>query len=217
MFTGEWHPPSVSATGVNLFVQTRQPGQQAVDDFESAPSWSSSSIGGSVVQTGLPTNPSEGRLRHDPAASGIDPKSPHDSKGQRLRWVGVGRLEWSIPAGQRDVSSFAAIAVRIGQTADSASNPVNQVQNLRVALRDGAGNERAVRVGAFTVLPYPDVRLDNSTTKSALCTVRVPLTSYTIVCAGQPMVDLTDVVSVALTFGETPGGEIDIDELEFTT
>jgi hypothetical protein len=217
MFTGEWQPPSVSTTGVNLFVQTRQPGQQAVDDFETVPSWSSSSIGGSVVQTGLPANPSEGRLRHDPAAPGIDPKSPHDSKGQRLRWAGMGRLEWSIPAGQRDVSSFAAIAVRAGQTADSASNPVNQAQNLRVALRDGTGNERAVRVGAFTVLPYPDVRLDNSVTKSALRTVRIPLTSYTIVCAGQPMVDLTDVVGVALTFGETPTGEIDIDELEFTT
>jgi hypothetical protein len=217
MFTGEWQPPSVAATGAKLSVQTRTPGQRVVDDFESAPSWSSSSIGGSVTQTGLPANPSEGRLHHDPTAAGVDPKSPDDSKGQRLAWASGGRLEWAIPAGQRDVSSFGAVSVRIGQTADSASNPANQVQNLRVALRDGGGYERAVRVGAFTVLPYPDVRLDNSVTKSALSTVRIPLTSYTIVCAGQPQVDLTNVVSLSLTFAETPTGEIDIDEIEFTS
>lgn len=217
MFSGEWQPPSVSATGAKLFVQTRAPGQRVVDDFESAPSWSSSSIGGTVTQAGLPANPSEGRLHDDPAASGVDSKSPHDSKGQRLPWAGAGRLEWTIPAGQRDVSAFEAVSVRIGQVADSASNPLNQPQNLRVELRDGGGNERAVRVGAFTVLPYPDVRPDNSVTKSALSTVRIPLTSYTIVCAGQPQVDLTNVVSLALTFAETPTGEIDIDEIEFTS
>jgi hypothetical protein len=216
MFTGEWQPPSVSATGAKLFVQTRKPAQQVVDDFESAPSWSSSSIGGAVTQSGLPANPSEGRLHHDPAAPGLDPKSPQDSKGQRVRWSGAGRLEWAIPAGQRDVSALAAVSVRIGQVADSASNPANQGQTVRVALRDGGGNERAVRVRAFTELPYPDVRLDNSVTKSALSTVRIPLSSYTIVCAGQPRVDLTDVVSLALTFGDTPTGEVDIDEIEFT-
>lgn len=216
MFMGEWQPPSVSAAGTKLFVQTRQPGQRVVDDFESAPPWSSSSIGGSVTQTGLPANPSEGRLHHDPATPGIDPKSPDDSNGQRLRWSGGGRLEWAIPPGQRDVSSFSAVAVRIGQTADSANNPLNQPQNLRVALKDGTGNERAVRVGAFAVLPYPDVRLDNSVTKSALSTVRIPLDSYTIVCAGQPKVDLTNVVALALTFAETATGEVNVEDLEFT-
>jgi hypothetical protein len=217
MFTGEWRPPSVAATGAKLFVQTRAPAQPVVDDFESAPSWSSSSSGGAVTQAGLPANPSEGRLHHDPAAPGLDPKSPHDSKGQRLSWSAPGRLEWAIPAGQADVSALGAVSVRVGQVADSASNPANLPQNLRVALRDGAGNERAVRVSAFTELPYPDVRLDNSVTKSALSTVRIPLSSYTIVCAGQPQVDLTNVVSLALTFGDTPTGEIDIDDIEFTS
>ena len=216
MFTCEWQPPSVAATGAKLYGQTSRPAQPMVDDFESAPSWSSSSIGGSVSQTGLPANPSEGRLRHDPAAPGLDPKSPHDSKGQRLTWSGAGRLELSIPAGQRDVSGLVAVSARVGQVADSASNPANQPQNLRLALRDGAGNERAVRMAAFTELPYPDVRPSASYTKSALSTVRIPLTSYTIVCAGLPQVDLTDVVVLALTFGDTATGDIDIDELEFT-
>lgn len=218
MFTGEWQPPSVSATGVKLYVQTRSPGQRVVDDFETAPAWSSSSIGGGVTQTGLPANPSEGKLHDVPAASGLDPKSPHDSKGQRLAWNSAGdRLDWAIPAGQRNVSGYAAVSFRIGQTADSASNPANQPQNLRVALRDGTGNERAVRVGAFSEVPYPDVRVDNAYTKSALATVRIPLASYTIVCAGQVKVDLTDVVNLALAFSETPSGEVEIDEIEFTS
>jgi hypothetical protein len=171
-----------------------------------------------VTQTGLPANPSEGKLHDVPAASGLDPKSPHDSKGQRLAWNSAAdRLEWAIPAGQRDVSGYAAVSLRIGQTADSVSNPANQPQNLRVALRDGMGNERAVRVGAFSEVPYPDVRVDNAYTKSALATVRIPLASYTIVCAGQVKVDLTDVVSLALAFSETPSGEVEIDEIEFTS
>ena len=218
MFTGEWQPPSVSATGVKLYTQTRVPGQRVVDDFETAPAWSSSSIGGAVTQAGLPAVPAEGRLHDHPAATGLDPKSPHESKGQRLAWDSGGdRLEWAIPAGQRNVSGFAAVGLRIGQRADSPSNPANQPQNLRVALRDGAGNERAVRVGAFSEVPYPDVRADNTLTKSALLTVRIPLTSYTIVCAGQVQVDLTDVVSLALMFSEVPTGEVEIDELEFTS
>lgn len=218
MFNGEWQPPLVSATGVKLFVQTRLPGGRVVDDFQSAPAWSSSSIGGSVIQSGLPANPSEGKLFHLATSPGLDPKSPHDTKGQRLAWNSAGdRLEWSIPAGQRDVTGFAAVSLRIGQTVDSVSNATNQSQNLRVVLRDGASNERAVRVGAFSDVPYPDVRSSNDYTKSALLTVRIPLASYTIVCAGQPQVDLTDVVSLALLFSETPTGEVEVDEIEFTS
>lgn len=218
MFTGEWQPPSVSATGAKLYVQTRVPGQRVVDDFESAPAWSASSIGGGVAQTGLAANPTEGKLHDTSGSAGLDPKSPHDSKGERLAWNSLGdRLEWSIPAGQENVSGYTAISLRIGQTVDSASNPANQAQNLRVVLRDGVGNERAVRVGAFSEVPYPDVRADNTYTKSALRTVRIPLVSYTIVCAGQPKVDLTNVVALALLFSDTPSGEVEIDEIEFTS
>lgn len=218
MFTGEWQPPSVAATGAKLYIQNRQPGQRVIDDFQSAPAWSSSSIGGAASETGLPATPSEGKLHDHPGAVGIDPRSPHDSNGQRLRWdAGGDRIEWTIPAGQRDVSAFAAVSIRIGQTAESPSNPLNLAQNLRLSLKDGANNERAIRVGAFHELPYPDVRPEPTFTKSALLSVRIPLASYMIVCAGQPKVDLTDVVSLALVFSETPAGEIDIDEIEFTS
>ena len=46
--------------------------------------------------------------------------------------------------------------------------------------------------------------------------MRIPLSAYTIVCAGQVKVDLTNVTSLSLQFSETAAGEIDIDEMEFS-
>jgi hypothetical protein len=112
---------------------------------------------------------------------------------------------------------FEALSFRVSQVVNSAENPVNQSQNLRVVLRDGAGNERAVRVSVFSTIPYPDPRGSASLTKSALNTVRIPLKSYSIVCAGQPKVNLTDVISLSLRFSEKVTGEIDIDNIEFTS
>lgn len=216
MFTGDWMPPSVSATGATLQVQFRRPGQSVLDDFQANAVWTTSSSGGTVGATGLPVTPSEGRLRDHPSASGIDPLSPHDSNGMRVRWDSAGdRVDWAVPAAMSDVSGFSALSIRIGQVAGSAINPVDVAQNLRIALKDGANNERAIRVGAFTQLPYPDVRPNNAFTKSALLSVRIPLSAYTIVCAGQVQVDLTDVSSLGLLFSETSAGEIGIDELEF--
>ncbi len=217
MFNGEWQPPSVAATGTKLYTQDRVPGQRVVDDFQSAPAWTASSIGGAVSETGLPVAPNEGKLHNHASAPGIDARSPHDSRGLRLRWdAGGDRIEWAVPPGQRDVSGFAAISLSIGQTAESASNPTNLAQNLRLLLRDGANNERAIRIGAFHELPFPDVRAQPTFTKSAQLTVRIPLVSYTIVCAGQAKVDLADVTSVALVFSETPSGEVNVDQIEFT-
>jgi hypothetical protein len=49
-----------------------------------------------------------------------------------------------------------------------------------------------------------------------MTTIRIPLTSYTIVCAGQQQVKLTDIVSLSFSFTEKAKGEIDIDDIEFT-
>lgn len=218
VLTGEWRPPSVDAAGVELYTQFRRPGGKTVDDFQSAPAWSAGSLGGTVTHGGtLPADPQEGKLYDVSGSPGLDPFSPHDTKGMRLRWDNVGdQLVFSVPAAHKDVSAFTHLSFRIAQKAESASNPVNQPQDLRVVLRDGAGNERAVRVSPFGRVPYPDPRSMVSLRKSALATVRIPLTSYTIVCAGQPKVDLADVVTLAFRFSERPQGEVEIDEIEFT-
>jgi hypothetical protein len=216
MFTGEWQPASL-APAVDLYVQYQDTTFTAVDDFQSGAGWGTSSIGGTLTQTGLPANPNEGKMHDHPSAPGIDPRSPHDTKGLTLRWDGFGdELVFTVPAVHKNVTGFEALSVRISQKDGSPHNPANQLQNLRVALRDTAGHERGVRIGSFGLVPFPDQRATASLRKSALTTIRIPLSSYTIVAAGADQIDLTEIAQVKLRFTETPAGEIDVDDVEFT-
>jgi hypothetical protein len=217
MFTGEWTPPSVSATGAECYSQYRESGGKTIDDFEGMVSnWQLSTVGGSLAHAGtLPIDPEEGRLVHAASVPGLDVHSPHDTKGLKLRWDNNGdRLTFSIPAVHQDFSPFTTLSLRLTQMEASPSNPANQVQDLRVRLTDTANNQRAIRVSAFGVLPYPDQRASADLRKSALTTVRIPLSAYRIVCAGQPQVDLEHVVELELVFNIKPIGEIEVDEIE---
>lgn len=222
MFQGEWKARAVELSGVNLFVQYQDTNRRDVDAFDGAHSpvsWQTSTIGGTVSHAAtLPADPQENELHS------IDDHAPHDTGGLRLRWDNSGDLlEFAIPMGQRDVRAFRALSFRASQVFGSVHNPANQDQNFRVLLKDGSGNQRAVRVSPFGRIPTPDPRtyppydLTHPTLeKSALATIRIPLRSYNIVCAGQPKVDLADVISVAFQFSEKSTGEINIDNLEFT-
>lgn len=214
MFTGEWKPPAVAASGAVMAFQFRSPTRRAVDEFEGphAPNdWQISTLGGAATQSGLPANPVETQLYPQ------DAQSPHDTGGLRLAWDGLGdQLVVDIPAGQRDVTAFSHLQVRLGKVVNSASNPAGP-QNLRVGLRDGAGNERLIRASAFGGVPEIAVANEVGNTKSSLSTLRVPLTAYTVVCAGAVQVDLTNVTQVKLVFSELAAGELAVDELEFTS
>lgn len=219
MFTGEWKPASVAQTSAILYTQYQDPSQKAVDNFEGVvPNWQASTIGGTVAHNAtLPADPAEGKMNDHPQAPGLDPKSPHDTKGLRLRWNNLGdRLVFQIPAAHKDVSAFSVLSFRIAQRVDSPHNTLNQSQNLRVALKDAANNERQVRVGAFAEIPFPDYRVSHAYSKSAMNTIRIPLKAYTIVCAGQVQVDLKNVLSLSFVFSEKPTGEVEIDEVAFS-
>jgi hypothetical protein len=216
LFTGEWKPPSVAVTGAEFYFQSRIPGSTVVDDFEGAmPAWDSSTINGMVSHDTLVGDPGEGRLVDHPGAAGLDPQSPHDTQGMRLHWDSAGdRLSWEIPGGL-DVSGRTVLSLRVTQV-EGGDNAANQPQDMRVALKDNLGNERAIRASAFGAIPFPDQRSNAALRKSALSTIRIPLASYRIVCAGQVQVDLTNVVEMALIFTPQPTGEIEVDEIEFT-
>jgi Carbohydrate binding domain (family 11) len=208
----------VAATGAALYVQYQEPTQKTVDNFEGVvPDWQVSTIGGDVTHNAtLPADPLEGKMHDHVDAPGLDPKSPHDTKGLRLRWDNSSdRLLYEIPPSEKNVSGFATLSFRITQVVGSPHNAANQGQNLRVALKDSAGNERAVRVSAFAEIPYPDPH-PWGFTKSAMTTIRIPLKSYTIVCAGQPQVDLKKVASLSFAFSEKVTGEVEIDEVAFS-
>lgn len=216
LFRGEWVPAAVQAADANLriYPQYEDTTVRTVDNFEgphSPTSWTTSTLGGAVTQTGLPTNPQEDNLRT------LDTHSPHQTAGLRLAWDSLGdSLRYALPAGQGDVRSFEAISFRIAQRVDSASNPVNQVQDLRLTLADGAGRSRAIRISKLTDIPYPDVRGFNVFTKSAMRTVRIPLSVYTIKCLGVDAIDLSNLVSLSFEFQEKATGEIEIDSVQFT-
>lgn len=213
MFTGEWKPPAVAATGAIIAFQFRSTTRRTVDEFEgphAAGDWQTSSIGGAASQSGLPANPTETQLYPQ------DNQSPHDTGGLRLVWDNAGdQLVFDIPAGQGNVTAFACLQVRLGKVVNSASNPAG-LQNLRIGLRDGAGNERMIRASAFGGVPEIAVANEVGNTKSSLSTLRIPLTAYTVVCAGAVQVDLTDVTQVKLVFSELAAGELAVDELEFS-
>lgn len=217
MFKGEWTPASVSSTGVKFYTQYHDTTVKTVDNFEGAVNWQASTIGGTVSHNGtLPANPDEGKMSAAIIA-GLDPKSPHDTQGMKIRWNNIGdTLIFSIPAAHKDVSAYSVLSFRVTQKVDSADNPANQSQNFRVALKDGSNNERAVRVSPFYDIPFPDHRPNHSVSKSAMVTVRIPLKSYTIVCAGMVQVNLQDITTLTLQFSEKVTGEIEIDDLEFS-
>ncbi len=125
-------------------------------------------------------------------------------------------IEYQIPPGQRDVSGFAALSFRVSQRVNSTSNPAGQPQDLRVALTDGGGHSREIRVSKIAEIPPSFVRGYDYYTKSAMNTIRIQLGTYHIHCLGVDQVDLTDVVSVAFHFSEKATGEIEIDSVQFT-
>lgn len=216
LFRGEWVPAAVQAADANMriYAQYEDTTVSTVDNFEgphTATSWQTSTIGGTLTQTGLQAAPQENGLRT------MDAHSPHQTAGLLLNWDTLNdALHYDIPPGKRDIHNFSAVSFRVTQRVNSAANPADHAQDLRLTLIDGAGKSRAIRISKLTEIPYPDVRGYDQFTKSAMRTVRIPLSAYTIKCLGVDSVDLTDIVSLRFEFDEKPTGEIEIDSLQFT-
>jgi hypothetical protein len=144
-----------------------------------------------------------------------------------LKWSALtGKYESVIPLADRDISNRKFLSFRVSQKVASASNPVDQLRDMRVRLTmSGGGNSRALRVGYFGTIPYPykpEYRPANDVdeapnTKSALKTIRIPLYGWTIKCLNVPIVNLADVESLTFEFDYQPTGELLIDDIEFTS
>ncbi len=219
IFAGEWRPAAVEAADggtVKTYHQFSGASRREVDAFEGThtpTSWQTSTIGGAVSDDAtLPTQPTEDNLWS------VDGNSPHSTAGLLCQWNDLtDHLRFDLPAGQRNVSGFQAISLRVTQKNGSASNPAGMSQDLYVTLESGNGNSRSIRAAAFDEIPYPHQRYYSQFTKSAMRTVRIPLTSYTIAVINTVPVDLTDVVSVTVDFGVKATGEVEVDSVEFTS
>ncbi|HFD88184.1 MAG TPA: hypothetical protein ENJ35_10995 [Gammaproteobacteria bacterium] len=218
IFKGEWTPAAVEQVdggSVKLYIQYEGTTRREVDNFQgahSATSWTTSTIGGSVSDDNtLPVDPDEDELRM------LDTHSPHDTGGLLLKWDGTSdKLRFTVPAGQRDVSSYNAVCFRVTQKVGSSSNPAGLAQDLYLTLKDGGGSERAIKVSRLGEIPAPHWRHYPQYTKSAMNTVRIPLSCFTIKVAGANEVDLTNVEELRFDFGVKTSGEIEIDSVEFS-
>jgi hypothetical protein len=140
-------------------------------------------------------------------------QDPHDSDVTELVWAAP--QTYSSAVDSRDVRGFGFVSIRLGQQYRSGVtlNPANQPQDLLVTLFT-SGGQASVRVGTITDLPIPDQRPgQDSLTKAALKTVRIPLAAFTGI---NPALRLDAVTGVQLGFGLTPLGAIAADDVEFT-
>ena len=216
IFRGEWVPAAVQSSdpAMKIYVQYEDVVVRTVDDFEGAhspTSWQTSTLGGAVTQAGLPATPQENDLRT------MDAHSPHLTAGLLLQWDNTtDSLSYAIPTGQQDVSGYQAVSFRVTQRVNSASNPAGQPQDFRLTLFDGGGHSRAIRISKLAEIPYPYVRGYDYYTKSAMCTIRIPLAAYTIHCLNVDQVDLHNITTLLFEFAEKTTGEVGIDSIQFT-
>lgn len=217
---GDWVPASVQEANegnMTLCVQYKGLDEEIVDNMVGNPGpsgWQTSTIGGTVTDDGtLPSPPDEDWLHR------IDPNSPHETGGFRLRWSGTNdRLVFSLPEAL-DVGGFGYLSFRVGQVVDTTANPAGP-QDFFVGLRDEGGAARQIRIGSFAEIPMPAPRTDNppnqmAVAKSSMRTVRVPLSAFIVDIDGIPPVDLGMVDEVSFHFAEIATGEIVIDAVAF--
>jgi hypothetical protein len=180
-----------------------------------------SSLGGSVVKS-----PSGIVTFLEGVSHNLVSSSPHDTGGLRVTWSAPSWVRWSLPNAApfgvgplRDVSRYTHLSFRVAQIYKNVNNTVGQDQDFNVQLSTSLGLSNKVRVSGHGRIPYPDEFLcsslncgpnpPNDFSKSAMSTIRVPLSAFT-------SVDLTDVGFVFLSFDlpERPKGAILLDSLE---
>jgi hypothetical protein len=209
-FRGNLKPSLVS--GITIHTSHQEPGTVVLDNFEQTPHDPHvNTLGGAVTGTAL-SNLAEDALHT------LDNHSPHVTSGADIAWQTTAGIYLSqVPVVAGDISGFAVLAFRVTQKYGSPQNPINQPQDLFVRLTDGGGQSRAIRVSTFTDVPYPYVRGYTDLIKSALKTVRIPLSSYTIANLGAQDVDLADLRSISFEFDADATGEIEIGDIEFSS
>ena len=213
--SGDLKIPQVS--NIEVHAQYQPMNHFKVDDFETS-TLVLNSIGGTVSALGLDITQQVDDLLT------IDPHSPHQTKGVRLKWNPISAYyKTEIPSGMGDVSGWKFLSFRVCQKVGSSFNPAGQLQDMHVRLTDGVGNSRSVQVSYYSDIPFPyqpeyvpaDDASEVPNTKSALKTIRIPLYSWTTQCGEYEAVNLNDVAFIKFEFDVNPNGDIEMDDIEF--
>jgi hypothetical protein len=211
-------PTTLRVAEVDTFPQFGGHPRRVLDNFEQG-GMATNTMGGSVSTSGNIVSAVENE------AWQLDASSPHDTRGLRVRWNGVGQIGWSVPAAvlplvgqQRDVGNYQHLSLRVAQDYLDAFNTAGVDQDFRIRLFTSNGWSSYVRVSDWARVPYPTYFFTHpfpypagDFTKTALTTVRIPLSAF----GGA---NLASVQNVWLYFGQagTPtSGSVMLDSLEF--
>jgi dienelactone hydrolase len=222
-FTGEFIPGSVTTDKIFLQYKEMAPASfDTLDDFEDVavddPAISSS--GQAVVHNRGGTGLDEGFL--NPFAPSIDQDSPHETFGLKVTgWMANDTLAFTVTTNVagKDVTAFSHLSFRLTQVARRVNS---RIDDLKVVVEDILANRFAAPLGR--TIPDPDHKflvkfrpaplppLTFNLTKSAFLTIRIPLSIYTA-----NGIDLTKVKLVRFEFPTTGAGNIEIDNVDFTS
>ncbi|UYV11372.1 MAG: hypothetical protein NCW75_08650 [Phycisphaera sp.] len=222
--------PSIAQS--STIIREQNPGPAAgyvIDDYQSAPSTTAASSGATV---GFDVaSLTEGRLEDNDSAfstSGTDPmngmtrasaSASDDSAGVVFQWDNAdGAYEFGLPAGQRDLTGYGSISMRVAQ---STRHPLTTASMaglfFTIELVDGDGNASAVSTGTYATLvrdPYQRTSYGSGAGwQNEFETIRLRLIDFT---RDGSALDLGDIETVRLRFGPSHGsdeGRIGLDDV----
>jgi hypothetical protein len=196
--------------GVRMYWSYQDPMRREVDNFDSGDDRTTNSLGGPVTASAGFTTFDEFEFK----SSGPDlfnASFRHFTHGLVLGWSSTQTYETTLPTGQRDISDYRALALRMGQILDGGVlNRLDTPRTFRVALRTGSGVVANVGfdVAGLQTVPFP---YEYNGGKTVLTTIRIPLRSFRTAGRALP---LDDIQSVMLEFRDS--GLIAIDDIQFT-
>ncbi|TMQ08362.1 MAG: hypothetical protein E6J90_40720 [Deltaproteobacteria bacterium] len=147
------------------------------------------------------------------SVASVSSPSVHQTQAIRVGWTASGAVTYTVPAGQRDASSFEVLSFRVAQT-NAASNPASGDQDFMIELV-GGGHTKATFASRFGAIPRPYHHISNCTppNQNVMTTIRVPLHSFIMNNSG---VTLDNIDTLRFTFSNPSQGEIYVDDIEFS-
>lgn len=144
------------------------------------------------------------------ATNPVSGPSVHVTQALKVDWsASTDQLVYSVPAGQRDASSFEVLSFRVAQT-NSTDNPASSGQDFVVELV-GGGKTKATWASNFDQIPKPYDR--EYSDHNVMTTVRIPLHSFIMNKSG---VTLDNIDTIRFRFSNPSKGEIYVDDIEFS-
>ncbi len=202
--------PLEGLDGVESYWSFQDAQRLEVDNFEVGDDPTSNTLGGAVSASAGFTDMDEYEFKSF-GSDLYNSSFRHFTHGLVLGWNQNKTYETVIPAGQRDVSAYKALVLRVGQILDNGvNNKLDTPRAFRVSLRTGGGvvSNLNFEVTSLQSVPYP---YEYAGGKTVLGMIRIPLESFR---AGDQPLPLTDIERIIFEFRGT--GLIAIDDIQFS-